>query len=204
MRKSGGRKISSNVAGRLMAAAVFVFASTGAHSFAPGPQQDNQNKNFDVRSNVGDLHLGNDADAKKVGLPLYPGAQLKPDHDGDSNKVNLGAFTEAFGIKLVVVKYQSDDNNARVIDFYRDKLKKYGKVIECHTHEHGGDIDSHDDDDHRSKEVKCNEDNSGPVTELKVGREDNQHVVAIEPGDSGKGSTFALIYLRTRGKQGDI
>ena len=30
------------------------------------------------------------------------------------------------------------------------------------------------------KELKCDE-NSGPVTELKVGTEDNQHIVAIEP-----------------------
>ena len=42
--------------------------------------------------------------------------------------------------------------------------------------------------------MKCDE-NSGPVTELKVGTEDNQHVVAIEPGDAGKGSKFAIVYL---------
>jgi hypothetical protein len=51
--------------------------------------------------------------------------------------------------------------------------------------------------------LKC-EDNSGPVTELKVGTEDNQHVVAIEPRDASKGSTFALVYVHTRGKRGDI
>ena len=48
--------------------------------------------------------------------------------------------------------------------------------------------------------MKCDE-NSGPVTELKVGTEDNQHVVAVEPRDAGKGSTFALVYVHTRGKQ---
>jgi hypothetical protein len=51
--------------------------------------------------------------------------------------------------------------------------------------------------------LKCDSD-GGPVTELKVGTEDNQHVVAVEPRDSGKGATFALVYVRTRGKQGDI
>jgi hypothetical protein len=29
-------------------------------------------------------------------------------------------------------------------------------------------------------------------------------VVAIEPRDGGKRATFALVYLHTRGKQGDI
>jgi hypothetical protein len=101
-----------------------------------------------------------------------------------------------------------------VVDFYRDKLKKYGNVLECHSQKHGSDVDVHSDDkdsqgagskdkSQESKQLKC-ESNGGPVTELKVGTEDNQHVVAIEPSDSGKGATFALVYVRARGKQGDI
>lgn len=165
------------------------------------------NKNLDVQSSVGDLHVGSDADAKKVGIPLYPGARLKSD-DKDNSAANLSLFTDAFGFKLVVVSYDSDDAPLKVIDFYRDKLKKYGKVLECHTQKHGGNVEMHDDDKDdkdrkESKELKCDED-SGPVTELKVGVEDNQHVVAVEPRDSGKGSTFALVYMHTRGKKGDI
>jgi hypothetical protein len=166
-----------------------------------------QDKNFDVRSSVGDLHVGSDADARKTGLSLYPGARLKPD-DQNQNKVNLGLLTEAFGFKLVVVNYDSDDAPAKVIDFYRDKLKKYGKVLECHSRKHGGDVDvnaeDEDKDSQKSKELKCEGDNTGPVTELKVGTEDNQHIVAIEPNDAHAGSTFALVYVHTRGKQGDI
>jgi len=164
-----------------------------------------QDKNFDVRSSVGDLHVGSDADARKIGLPLYPGARPKSD-DESRNKANLSIFTEAFGFKLVVASYESDDAPAKVIDFYRDKLKKYGKVLECRTQKHGGDIDVHDNDkdSKESKELKCEGDNTGPVTELKVGTEDNQRVVAIEPNDHHSGSTFALVYVRARGKQGDI
>ena len=166
-----------------------------------------QNKHLDIQSSAGDLHLGNDADARKAGLPLYPGARPRRDKD-DSDPVNLGLLTEAFGFKIVVAKYESDDAPGKVIDFYRDKLKKYGKVLECHTREHGGDahtdIDDDKDSDSRKKDLKCDGDNTGPVTELKVGREDNQHVVAIEPRDGHAGSTFALVYVYTRGKQGDI
>ena len=99
--------------------------------------------NFDIHSSVGDLHVGSDADARKIGLPLYPGSRPKPskDHDGDSNQANLSLFTEAFGFKLVVASYESDDPSPKILDFYRDKLKKYGKVLECHTHKHGGDAD---------------------------------------------------------------
>lgn len=175
-------------------------------------QSDTQDKPFDVRSSIGDLHVGKDADAHNAGLPLYPGARAK--HEENNDPLNFGILTESFGLKLVVAKYESDDAPAKVANFYRDKLKKYGKVLECHTQKHGGDVDVHSDDkdsqesgaqdkEQESKQLKCDSD-GGPVTELKVGTEDNQHVVAIEPGDSGKGATFALVYVRARGKQGDI
>jgi hypothetical protein len=64
--------------------------------------------------------------------------------------------------------------------------------------------DDDDKDSKKSKELKCEGDNSGPVTELKVGTEDNQRVVAVEPADHGSGSTFAVVYVHARGKQGDI
>ena len=170
---------------------------------AQDPKSDN--KSLDVRSPVGNLHAGPDADAKKVGVPLYPGARLKPGDDHNNNQANLSILTEAFGMKLVVANYVSDDAPPKIIDFYRDKLKRYGKVLECHSHKQGGatvDTDDGDKNSSKSKELKCDED-SGPVTELKVGTEDNQRIVAVEP-DDGKGTHFALVYVHTRGKQGDI
>ncbi|MGA2858243.1 MAG: hypothetical protein ABSE40_15330 [Candidatus Sulfotelmatobacter sp.] len=166
-------------------------------------QSDTQDKSFDVRSSIGDLHVGKDADAQKAGLPLYPGA--RPKHEEDADPLNFAILTESLGLKLVVAKYESDDAPAKVIAFYRDKLKKYGKVLECHSQKHGGDVEVHGDDKDSkgSKELKC-DNNSGPVTELKVGTEDNQHVVAIEPGDKGKGSAFDIVYIYSREKQGDI
>jgi hypothetical protein len=163
-----------------------------------------ENRNLDVSSSVGDLHVGNDADAKKIGVPLYPGARLKSDEE-NKNQANLSILTEAFGMKLIIANYVSNDAPSRIVDFYRDKLKKYGKVLECHSDKHGGDVSVDDDDkdsDH-GKELKCSQ-NSGPVTELKVGTEDDQHVVAIEPDDGSKGTKFALVYVHTRGKRGEI
>ncbi len=163
-----------------------------------------EDKKLDIRSSVGDVHVGSDADARKIGLPLYPGARVRSD-DHNRDNANLSIFTEAFGFKLVVANYDSDDAPGKVIDFYRDKLKKYGKVLECHTQKHGGDVDVHadDKDSERSKELKCDGDDTGPVTELKVGTEDHQHAVAVEP-NGRSGSTFALVYVHARGKQGDI
>lgn len=187
--------------------AVVIAIALSAPTFAAEPQKaDSKEKNLDIRSSLGDLHLGNDADARKAGFLLYPGARLKHD-DENRNSVNLGILTEAFGMKVLVASYESDDAPGKIIDFYRDALKKYGKVVECHTREHGhtvdADMDDHENENHH-KELKCEGDNTGPITELKVGTEENQHVVSVQSGDNGKGSTFALVYLHTRGKQGDI
>jgi hypothetical protein len=168
------------------------------------PQSDSTDKAFDVRSSIGDMHVGKDANAEKQGLPLYPGARPKKEKDNDP--LNFGILTESFGIKLMIAKYESDDPPAKIVDFYRGKLKKFGKVLECHSQKHGGDVDvrdDKDDKDSKDKALKCEED-SGPVVELKVGTEDNQHVVAVEPSDASKGSTFALVYVRTHGKSGEI
>jgi hypothetical protein len=182
-----------------------VLALAGAVSAAQTQKPDaGQDKHLDIQSSAGDLHVGSDADARKAGLPPYPGARLRHD-DEDSSAANLSLFTDAFGVKLVVAKYDSEDAPVKVIDFYRDKLQKYGKVLECHTREHGGShADFDDDDDEKSKELKCDGDNTGPVTELKVGTQRNQHVVAVEPKPGKSGCTFSIVYVHTRGKQGDI
>lgn len=175
-------------------------------SAAAAQDSDSKDKNLDIQSPVGDLHVGSDADAKKIGLPLYPGARWQShDSSSDSDSANLSVLTEAFGMKLVVAKYVSADDPSKIIEFYRGKLKRYGKVLECHSAKHGGDVSVHDDknDSAKSKQLTC-DDNSGPVTELKVGTEDNQRIVAVESDEGHKGSKFALVYVHTRGKMGDI
>lgn len=169
--------------------------------------QDSGNKkddNFDVRSNYGDLHLGSDATPGEIGLPAYPGS--RPRHaDKDRSNANLAMLTQAFGFKLLIANYDSDESPDKLIAYYRDKLKKYGKVLECHSSSSGRHIQAHPDDND-SKELKCDDDgdSDGSGIELKAGTDDNQHDVAIKPSDNGKGSTYAIIYVRTRGKQGDI
>ncbi len=191
------------ILGSILAAAFGIAMAIPSFAAQPQDKDSGKDKHLDIQSSVGDLHMGNDADARKAGLPLYPGARLRHDED-NGNALNLGVLTEAFGMKLVVAKYDSEDAPGKVVDFYREHLKKYGKVLECHRSKHDGDADVDVDDDNNSKELKCEGDNAGPVTELKVGTPDNQHVVAIEPHDGRGGSTFALVYVHTRGKQGDI
>ena len=58
-------------------------------------------------------------------------------------------------------------------------------------------MDAHRD----SHELTCNG-GSGSNVELKVGTQENQHIVEVEP--DGKGSSFSLVYVHTHGKDADI
>ncbi len=176
---------------------VFVFAQNSGSQ-----DSGSKDKSFDVRSSIGDMHVGKDADAQKQGLPLYPGARPKQEKDNDP--LNFDIFTESFGFKIMVAKYESDDPAEKILAFYRDKMKKFGKVLECHNTNDNSGFHSDDNDQDRNKPLKCEGDNSGPVRELKVGTEGNAHILAVEPRDSGAGTTFTLVYVYTRGKQGDI
>jgi hypothetical protein len=166
------------------------------------------NSKVDIDTPFGGIHVDEGADVRDTGLSVYPGARPKPKTaDGDSKSANVNISSGLFGVKVVAIEYETDDAPEKVLSFYRAQLKKYGAVIECHSSRHG-DFDLHrnagDQKDGGDRPVSCDNDTgSGNIVELKTGTEDNQHLVSVEP--EGKGSDFALVYIRTRGKrQGSI
>jgi hypothetical protein len=191
----------------------FVIAAAGA-SFAAflllpacsineKKEANGEDKQVDIKTLVGDVHVGNDAGASDVGLAVYPNARLKQkDSDGSDKNANINLSGFGFGIRVVALEYESDDAPAKVLSFYKDQLKKYGAVLECHTSSLDLDMKmgSHDSKND-SNELTC-EDKQGSDIELKVGKKDEQHIVAVEP--EGKGSSFSLVYVRTHGKSADI
>jgi len=165
-----------------------------------------EDKNVDIDTPFGGIHVKKGADVRDTGLPVYPGAQPKQKSDSDSGgekSANVDISTSAFGVKVVAIEYQTSDAPSKVIVFYKDKLKQFGTVLECHTsgknHTYGHTSHKHDSD---SEQLKCEGDDNGKTIELKVGTESNQHIVSIDPQD--KGSDFALVYVRLRGKEGTI
>jgi hypothetical protein len=161
-----------------------------------------KDKNVDINTPFGGIHVNNNADVRDTGLPVYPGARPKEKNDsGDEKSANVDISTSAFGLKVVAVQYRSDDPPSKLVAYYEDQLKKFGKVLQCHTSHGTTYTGSH----HRgpdSDELKCEGDNSGKTIELKAGMQSNQHIVAIDPQE--KGADFALVYVRTRGKEGTI
>jgi len=163
-----------------------------------------EDKQVDIKTLVGGIHVSNEADNSDVGLAVYPGARPKPkEHNGDSKSANVNISSFGFSLKVVALEYESDDAPAKIVSFYKDQLQKYGNVLECRTSS-GLDMDANihtDDSKNSSNELVC-EHTSGPNTELKVGHKDDQHIVAVRP--QGKGSSFSLVYVRTHGKDADI
>ena len=164
-------------------------------------EKNGEEKQVDISTPVGGIHVSKEASAADVGLTVYPGARLKQkDSNGDDKSANVNISGFGYGLKVVAMEYQSDDPPAKLVTFYQDQLKKYGKVLECHTSHLKLDADIKDSD-HGSHELTC-EQSGGSTVELKVGTKENQHIVSVEP--DGKGSSFSLVYVRTHGKEADI
>ena len=162
-----------------------------------------QDKKVDIETPVAGLHVSNEPDVQDTGLPVYPGATRKEKKSGDSDETgaNVNIVTSLFGLKVVAVEFLSKDSPDKVMAFYKDKLTKYGNVLECHKHKGGGSVTMNggdDEKDSKSRQLKCEGDNSGNVIELKVGTQEKQHIVSIEPKDNG--TDFALVFVQTRGK----
>jgi hypothetical protein len=183
----------------VLAAALFLLPACSVNVKKDNAGRD---KNVDIQTPFGGIHVNENADVRDTGLPVYPGARPKEKSDspGEEKSANVDISTSAFGLKVVAVEYESEDPPDKLVAYYQDQLKKYGKVLQCHTSGHG----NYTSQSHKSgsDELKCEGDNNGKTIELKVGTESNQHIVAIEPKD--KMSDFALVYVRTRGKEGTI
>ena len=153
----------------------------------------NGEKNVDIKSPVGDLHVSDQADIRDVGLTLYPGAQPAPKEDSDKENANVNLSVPGFTLKVAAAEFISDDAPDKIIAYYDKELQKYGKPIQCR----GAwkmNFNVSVTPANASKPVWCDVSGSGDAVELKVGTEGNQHVVAFKP--RARGSRFALIYIR--------
>jgi hypothetical protein len=164
-------------------------------------EQNGEDKQVDITTPVGGIHVSKGANASDVGIAVYPGATLKQnDSDGNDKSANVNISSFGFGLKVVALEYRSSDSPDKLVAYYKDELKKYGKVLECHTTHFDVNPDIKESD-HGSHALTCDGSNGSNI-ELKVGTKENQHIVAVEP--DGKGSSFSLVYVRTHGKEADI
>ena len=196
------RKTNSQIVSTLaLGLATLVALLLPACSVNVKKEQNGEDKQVDIDTPVGGIHVSKGANVADLGLAVYPGARLKQkDFNGEDKSANVNISGFGFGVKVVALQYESDDSPSRLVAYYKDQLQKYGHVLECHTRHLDMDTDMKGSD-HGSHELTC-EGTSGDNIELKVGTRENQHIVAVEP--EGKGSTFSLVYVRTHGKDAEI
>jgi len=191
------RMFSRNVSARLSLGALFAaLCILPACSIRTNDNAKNGEKQVDIKSPVGDLHVSEQVDIRDSGLTVYPGAKPAPKDDGDDKKsANVNLSVPGFALKVVAAEFISDDAPDKVVAYYNKELPKYGKPIQCHGAWNDGhkNFDSKDD---LSKPVSCGSNGSGDSVELKVGTEGNQHIVSVKP--NSQGSRFALVYVRIR------
>ncbi|RZU41044.1 hypothetical protein [Edaphobacter modestus] len=157
------------------------------------------NKNVKVATPFGGVEVKtNDRDSiTGLGLPVYPGAELvKKDKNNGSADVNL-SFGR-FQLRVKAASYRTPDTPEKVADFYRNAMKRYGTVIECNHDKPVGTPTQTDqgltcsDGDGNGKHAEANADASGK-REFKAGSKQHQHIVAIDPENSG--TKFGLVVL---------
>jgi hypothetical protein len=156
-------------------------------------EKDNGKKNdVDIRTPFGSLSVKEGStNVKDTGLALYPGARAKKDSDDEHHSANVNISSSLFGLKVVALKFESDDPSDKVLGFYRKEMGKYGKIVDCTG---GFNLNFHHHD--KDAEVTCDGHDSGHDYRevLKVGTENNQRIMAVKSKDNG--SEFALVYVR--------
>jgi hypothetical protein len=176
-------------------AAFLALLLAAALPLAAQDQKDSQQSGKD-KDSIG-FNLGQNASAKDLGLPIYPGSQRHKDNSDDSPALNMGLWGGSSGFKLFVLKMESADAPDKVAAFYRKALAKYGTVLDC-----SNPLPSNgatDDGSKKSSKALTCEDEKPKSSEisLKSGTKAKEHAVGIQP--SGSGTLYQLVYVETRG-----
>jgi hypothetical protein len=162
--------------------------------------KDKKNPKVDVHTPFADVKVNTDENAATDnGIPVYPGAHLRPAENGDKHAANVNIGAMGYGLKVVAAEYETDDSPEKVKAFYQDKLKSYGDVLVCSGHSGGSDV--HIDSKGGDTKLSC-KGTHGDGWEVKSGSSDNEHMVSIEP--RGSGTRFGTVWIQTHGKEGTL
>lgn len=150
--------------------------------------EDGKTKNVDIRTPMGELKVRTEnVQARDVGLAVYPGAREIENDRHEESKANVNINTPWFGVKVVALKYESEDSPDKVATFYEQELQKSGPITRCR-----GDVNFK-----KGSTVECKDTGDRDRISIVSGSERRHRLVSIKP--KGKGSEFAMVYVSTRG-----
>jgi hypothetical protein len=163
--------------------------------------KDKKDAKVDIHTPLADLKVNtNEKAATDNGIPVYPGAHLRPAENGDNHAANVNIGAMGFGLKVVAAEYETDDSPEKVKAFYQDKLKTFGEVLVCSGHGGGSDVRINKDDSGSNK-LSC-KGTQGDGWEIKAGTSEDEHMVSIEP--HGSGTRFGTVLIQTHGKESTL
>jgi hypothetical protein len=161
--------------------------------------QDSENSGLNLA-----LHAKSQATAADVGLPAYPGAvaYAPPDDNGkkdNDSSLDMGFTFGDFHFSVIAAGYETSDSPARVLEFYRKPLSRYGEALECDHGKPVGKLTT------TSTGLTCSDDHGGHVQvnananssddhELRAGSPHKYRIVGIDDSKAGK-THFGLVYL---------
>ena len=163
--------------------------------------KDKKNAKVDIQSPLGNIKVNTDEKAATDnGIPVYPGAHLRPTENGDNHAANVNIGTMGFGLKVVAAEYETDDSPEKVKAFYQDKMKTFGDVLVCSGHSGGSNVHINRKGEEDAK-LSC-KGTHGDGWEIKAGTSEDEHLVSIEP--HGSGTRFGTVLVQTHGKEGTL
>lgn len=170
----------------------------GSCSINVKDDKEKKNGKVDIQTPFANLKVDSTEKAADNGIPVYPGAHLRPAEDGDNHSANINLGAAGFGLKVIAAEYETNDSPEKVKSFYEDKMKRFGEVLVCNGKSGSSDvhISLHKKDE--DTKLSCS-DTKGDGWEVKSGSSDNEHLVSIEP--HGSGTRFGTVLVQTRGNK---
>ncbi len=159
--------------------------------------KDKKNEKVDIQTPFASLKVDSGEKAADNGIPVYPGAHLRPAENGDSHSANINMGAAGFGLKVIAAEYETNDPPEKVKAFYEEKMKRFGALLVCNGHS-GSDVHMSMHKKDEDNKLSCS-DASGNGWEIKAGTSDDEHLVSIEP--NGSGTRFGTVLVQTHGKQ---
>ena len=161
--------------------------------------KDKKNEKVDIETPFANLKVDSSEKAADNGIPVYPGAHLRPKENGDTHSANINIGAAGFGLKVIAAEYETDDSPEKVKSFYEDKMKRFGAILVCKGHnDSGSGVHMNIHGENKDNKLSC-ADSSGDGWEIKAGTGDDEHLVSIEP--HGSGTRFGTVLVQTHGKQ---
>ena len=73
-------------------------------------EKNGEDKQVDIKTPMGGIHVGKGVNPEDVGIAIYPGARLKQrDTGGDDKSANVDISGFGYGLKVVALEYESND-----------------------------------------------------------------------------------------------